>query len=68
VEANRKFLRRDQAESDALFAELDVKIEAEDAGAEKPELAAAAHAAGAGHEDRREGEPMAWATAAKGSM
>ena len=37
VEANRAFLRREQAESDALFVELDAKIEAEEAGAEQPE-------------------------------
>ena len=37
VEANRAFLRREQAESDALFAELDAEIEAEEAGAEQPE-------------------------------
>ena len=38
VEANRAFLRREQAEIDALFAELDAEIEAEEAGAEQPEL------------------------------
>ncbi|XP_073355030.1 uncharacterized protein [Aegilops tauschii subsp. strangulata] len=38
VEANRAFLRREQAESDALFAEIDAEIETEEAGAEKPEL------------------------------
>ena len=37
VEANREFLRPEQAESDALFAELDAEIEAEEAGAEQPE-------------------------------
>ena len=36
VEANRAFLRREQAESDALFAELDAEIEAEEAGEEQP--------------------------------
>ena len=38
MEANRAFLRREQAEIDALFAELDAEIEAEEAGAEQPEL------------------------------
>ena len=38
VEANRAFLRREQAESDALFTELAAEIEAEEAGAEQPEL------------------------------
>jgi hypothetical protein len=37
VEANRAFLRREQAETDALFAELDAEIEAKEAGAEQPE-------------------------------
>ena len=37
VEANRAFLRRERAEFDALFAELDAEIEAEEAGAEQPE-------------------------------
>ena len=34
VEANRAFLQREQAESNALFTELDAEIEAEEAGAE----------------------------------
>ena len=41
VKANRLFLRREQAESDVLFAELDAKIEAKGARAEQsrePEL------------------------------
>ena len=38
VEADRAFLQREQKESDALFAELDAEIEAEEAGAEEPEL------------------------------
>ena len=37
VEANRAFLRREQAESDALFTKLNTEIEVEEAGAEKPE-------------------------------
>ena len=37
VEANRPFLRQEQAASDALFAELDAEIEAEEAGADQPE-------------------------------
>jgi hypothetical protein len=37
MEANRAFLRREQAESDALFAELDAEIEAEEAGAKQLE-------------------------------
>jgi hypothetical protein len=37
VEANRAFLRREQAASDALFAELNTEIDAEEAGAEEPE-------------------------------
>lgn len=37
VEANRKFIRQEQAASDALFAELDAEIEEEEAGAEQPE-------------------------------
>jgi hypothetical protein len=37
VEANRAFLRQEQAASDALFAELDAEIEEEEAGAEQPE-------------------------------
>ena len=38
VEANRAFLRQEQAASDALFVELDAKIEEEDTRAEQPEL------------------------------
>jgi hypothetical protein len=40
LEANRAFLRRTHAESDALFAELNTEIEAEEAGAkaEAPKL------------------------------
>ncbi|KAM3412603.1 hypothetical protein ACQJBY_003995 [Aegilops geniculata] len=37
VEANRAFLRQEKAASDALFAELDTEIEAEEARAEQPE-------------------------------
>ena len=34
VEANQAFLRPEQAETDALFVELDAEIEGEKAGAE----------------------------------
>ncbi|XBI14081.1 hypothetical protein VPH35_140728 [Triticum aestivum] len=37
VEANRQFLRQEQAVSDALFAELDAEIEKKEAGAKPPE-------------------------------
>ena len=37
MKANRAFLRLEQAESDALFVELYVEIEAEEAGAEQSE-------------------------------
>ena len=37
MEANRQFLRQEQAASNALFAELNTEIEAEEAGAEQPE-------------------------------
>lgn len=37
VEANRVFLRRQQAETDVLFDKLDMEIETEEAGAEQLE-------------------------------
>ena len=37
MEANRQFLRQEQAASDALFSELNTDIEEEKAGAEQPE-------------------------------
>ena len=37
MEANRQFLRQEQAAYDALFSELNTDIEEEKAGAEQPE-------------------------------
>ena len=36
MEANRQFLRQEQAACDTLFAELDTEIEEKEAGAEQP--------------------------------
>ena len=55
MEANQAFLRREQAESDAFLTELDAEIEPErNSRMSWNGAAAAAHAAGAGHGDRRD--------------